>query len=77
MNRRCKGVNFCISHHTRDPFSSLQFPLGFGVDVDVLPNCLARGHQRLRRPSALSASLMIKGSRLLYMLVTAVNTFLC
>lgn len=77
INRRCKVVNFCISHHTRDPFVIFQFPLGFGVNVDVLPNILARCHQRLWCPSAFSASLMIKGSRLLYMLVPAVNTFLC
>lgn len=75
-NRKCKVIQFFIfSQHWRP--ICIQFPLCFGVNVDVLPNFLARGHQRRRRPSALSASLMIKGSRLLFMLVTAVNTFLC
>lgn len=75
-NRKCKVIQFFIfSQHWRP--ICIQFPLCFGVNVDVLPNILARCHQRLWCPSAFSASLMIKGSRLLYMLVPAVNTFLC
>lgn len=68
---KAENVNMLLS------FASFQFPVGFGVNVYVLPIILASGHQRLQRPSALSASLMIKASRLLYMLLTAVNTFLC